>query len=116
MTSPKRRSQRNPLLEKAVLANPLPLRRRIPKRRPPLSQLLEERESLLHLLLLTRLSLKLKLRPRLSLLKRSLSVDGRRSLLRSFLLLLSFSFSFVISASALGTANVRCEMVLDFPL
>ena len=40
-------------------------------------------------------------------------MDVRRSLLRSFLLLLSFTFSFVISASALGTANVRCEMVLE---
>ena len=86
MTSPRRRNQRNPLLKEAVLANPLLQIRKIP--RQTASQLAGRRESLLLRLLLTSLSLSLKRRP--SLLKRSPSVDVRRSLPRSFLHLLYF--------------------------
>lgn len=108
MTNLRRKSQRNPLLKEAVLANLLLQRRRIPKRTA--SQLPERLESPLLLLLLTKLSLKLRRRP--SPLKRSRSVDVR-SLPRSFLSFLSFSLLICSICICIGDGECKVWNLLE---
>lgn len=111
MTNLRWKSQRNPLLKEAVLANLLLQRRRIPKRIA--SQLPESLESpllLLLLLLLTKLSLKLKRRP--SPLKKSRSVDVR-SLPRSFLSFLPFSLLIYSICICIGDGECKVWNLLE---